>query len=150
MLDEALAREFLNQYFIEVTKKMTGIEVTIAEEEPSPFAFHMAPGMAITFQADPPLHIVFQCDKDLLFAIVDKMKRSPAADMAEVSEYITEYLNVICGNVISAYNRKVGSSARFTIPKWLGDVPLDQNHSYRLLGCYEAKQGKARFLQRDA
>lgn len=86
--------------------------------------------LIVTTKGDYCLTIAFYADIQVLRGITENMKRGAKASDTDIEIYTTEYFNILCGHVITNFNRESHTSARFSIPKmvkgcYMESVPFE-------------------------
>lgn len=110
--------------------------------------------VAVT-RGDYTLEVALRAGPELLRAIAESMRRGPVDDEGQVAEYVTEFFNILFGNVVSEFNRHSRASARFGLPRVVreghGTGPVPQRgespHSLYYDSPYGPMQVRASFLQ---
>lgn len=88
--------------------------------------------LGLSLTVDLPLRIMFQAELSLIYEIARRMKRAEPAGVDDAVEYCKEFLNMVYGDAVSAYNRANGEKLRFSVIKWLCQGLPDLSGSIRI------------------
>ncbi len=101
-------------------------------------------------EGDYDLTVAFCTDRQVVNAMVRNMKRGSEATEEEVSAYMQEFFNILCGHIISAVNQSGCLKAYFSIPTLIqggyehtSDLPIRFHSKYDYDSPYGAMRLEA-------
>lgn len=84
--------------------------------------------------------ILFEMDKKLYDKIAIVLHKSETITAQEKKIYVVEYLNVICGRILSEINNKLGKRSRLSVPTQLNqkaEYPYFENQMNISYSCLD-------------
>lgn len=106
--------EIIHSDVMEIADKVAGISLTRSQPVEIEDAYTIRLSAKGTYHLDLYIH----ADKKTLEKIASNMKRSPAA-AEEIQPYLSEFLNILGGRIVSKINQLYQQSARFTLPVFM-------------------------------
>jgi CheY-specific phosphatase CheX len=92
--------------------------------------------------------ILCEGDKDVLSYIISAMYGGGSPPAEEQALYINEYMNIICGRIVSKINDLTGETSKLSVPEYFGENRPTCDERERLQDValtYQVKQGCIRF-----
>lgn len=104
----------IDEAAVDITKRMAGVELKPGKRK----SLEDTGVIRIRTTGTYDLSLSYVASASVFQAIADSMKRAPAVDMEDVSVYVKEYFNILCGRIISRINRETKHSARFGLAEF--------------------------------
>lgn len=116
MLNEKL--DIYNTYieaFISVTKTLAGFPIQVKKRVPS----NMKIAKQITIKSKGGFRSVLRCSLEQGFenAILHHMSQGLPIETEIKDLYLGEYVNIVCGHVVTYVNNSIGHSSRLSVPE---------------------------------
>lgn len=137
-----LLMDIVNRAVKEITLKVAHLEMRQQNQAGNEDTKSMS--LVAAAKGDYTLVMIFHASIQVMRAIAVNMKRGQPPDDSDIPIYITEYFNILCGRIVSAYNQASHASARFLIPEIMDqegeEGVLNQNSQINEL-YYECEEG---------
>ena len=94
-------------------------------------------------------NIKCEMDWDMFEQILSGMYGGEMPPEEECSLYMNEYMNIVCGRIVSKVNTLTGSVSKLSVPEYFGENDPDfgrDEQAYHILHAYRYGQGFLRFI----
>lgn len=80
-----------------------------------------------TFSGGYQIRFAFCAEREMMKRITENISEEPVTNPDDIAEYMIEFINVICGHVVSSVFRKTKTSARFHSPCFAEGFYIPEN-----------------------
>lgn len=145
MINSTLLSEITDKAVKSVSQRLAAIEMQgPCEARP----LKGADMLSILAYGDYQLNIRMYAEHGVIASITRNMLHADEMDEDTKTVYLSEYFNILCGGIVSSYNRAMRASARFGIPQVNALPPPSKGCSVVSELCYQCDSGiiKLEFL----
>ncbi|MEG2441256.1 MAG: chemotaxis protein CheX [Acetivibrio sp.] len=132
--------KIFRQIFVELTKKMISIEMIplpwIEETSKQEYCFLICTEGAFTSS------IQFQIETGLYEKIAKTIYKKRQMTEEEKKLYVTEYLNIICGRILSEINNTMKKRSKLSVPMRIKEKNESEECEQRIQLSYHCSYGK--------
>lgn len=129
--------DIVHNVVLDISKRVAGL--TLVSISPGDIHMDFVQSLFITTQGDYCMTIILTADIELLQTIVRNMKRSALVHDSDISTYIPEFFNILCGRIVSSINALYHCNAQFHIPQMINgsylpearDLKFSQEYFYK-------------------
>lgn len=111
----AALRQITDAAVRDISQKVAHTELT--ESTVEPFKTDGVRSLITVTQGDYELTFVFSAASSVLAAFARNMRHGQMPDAGGVETCACEFLNILCGRIVSQLNRRLHVSARFGVPQ---------------------------------
>lgn len=136
-----------NREVLSVTKVLTGLELEKTDSN------HCTKEKVLTVMIHTRgfflANIKCEMDRDMFDRIISGMYGGGMPPDDEQSLYMNEYMNIVCGRIVSKVNALTNSVSKLSIPEYFGENDPDfgrDEQAYHILLAYRHGQGFLRFI----
>lgn len=136
-----------NREVISVTKVLTGLE--LEKTDSSQCTKEKVLTVMIHTRGFFLANIKCEMDRAMFEQILSGMYGDGMPPDEEQPLYMNEYMNIVCGRIVSKVNTLTGSVSKLSIPEYFGENDPDfgrDEQAYHILLAYRNGQGFLRFI----
>lgn len=111
-----ILEENVSKVIIDIFLQVAKIAV-IAIEKPTEVFCDDIISLVTTTKGDYSFEMAMYAHEYMINAICQNMKHSTQINKEDIQDYVGEFFNIICGQIVSNFNRQTKKSALFSIPK---------------------------------
>lgn len=122
-MDEAqkMMKEIMDECMVQVARQMLSLELKPVDGSLDDLKEYNL--VIASIKGSYEMTMVMAAEKSLFRMIAEHMSRGRATE-CDISEYAIEYFNVLCGRIISIFNRRMKTAYRFKVPVYKEDLYL--------------------------
>lgn len=111
----AALRQITDAAVRDISRRVARAE--LSESAVEPFETEDVRSLITVTQGDYELTFVFSAASPVLTAFAQNMRHGQMPDTSGVEACACEFLNILCGRIVSQFNRRLHVSARFGVPQ---------------------------------
>lgn len=136
-----------NREVVSVTKVLTGVD--LKKTDSNQCAKEKVLTVMIHTRGFFLANIKCEMDRDMFEQIISGMYGGGMPPDEEQSLYMNEYMNIVCGRIVSKINTLTGSVSKLSIPEYFGEHDPDfgrDEQAYHIMLAYRYGRDFLRFI----